>query len=277
MTLPGVDLTRPNLARVVDYLLGGCSNFQPDRDEAGQMLRICPQLPDMTRVSRVFAGRAVTWAARQGVTQFIDLGAGEPLHRGRGKPPARELHELAQAATPGARVFYVDNDPIVVLHSEVMRAATLRAGQVVKVSGVAVLEADLREPETVLASPELLEVINPAEPVCVFLGLVPSLMPAGQVREVVAGYAALAAPGSVIALSCWRFADSDLYGQVAAACTSAALYNHSGDDVAAILGGLDLIPPGITPAGGLRPGEPPGVLALAPGRAEVLAAVARKC
>jgi hypothetical protein len=102
--------------------------------------------------------------------------------------------------------------------------------------------------------------------VCViFGGLAPSLMPAGQAREVVARYAALVAPGSLVALSCWHFADGDPCEQLAAAFTSANLHNHAREDLAAFLGGLELIPPGIASAAGLRPGQSQGALVLVPG------------
>ena len=105
-----------------------------------------------------------------------------------------------------------------------------------------------------LADRALREVIDPARPVCViFDGLGPSLMPAGQAREVVARYAALVAPGSLVALSCWHFADDGLRKQLAAAFTSADLHNHANKDLAVFLGGLELVPPGIATAAGLRP------------------------
>lgn len=273
----GIDFSRPSAARVYDHLLGGVDNFQPDRAEARRMLEICPQLKDMALAGRLFTARTVTWAARQGVTQFIDLGAGMPLHRRRDTPPAPEIHQTAQAISPAARVAYVDNDPLVLSHSSALRAAVRRGKAVEPVEGVAVVDADLRNPETVLADRALREVIDPAQPMCViFDGLVPSLMPAGQAREVVARYAALAAPGSLVALSCWHFADDDLHEQLAGAFTSADLHNHGQDHLAMFLGDLDLIPPGIAPAPGLRPGQPRGALVLAPGLACVLAAVARK-
>ena len=121
----GMDFSRPNAARVYDHLLGGHDNFQPDRDEAGRMLEICPQLEDMALAGRVFTARAVTWAARQGLTQFIDLGAGMPLHRRRGMPPAPEIHETAQAISPGARIAYVDNYLSVLSHSSALRTVVL--------------------------------------------------------------------------------------------------------------------------------------------------------
>lgn len=52
-----------------------------------------------------FLSRAVTWVARQGVAQFIDLGCGLPT--------SPNTHETARAVIPDAVVVYVDNGPIV--------------------------------------------------------------------------------------------------------------------------------------------------------------------
>ena len=59
-----------------------------------------------------------------------------------------------------------------------------------------------------------------------------------------------------MALSCWHFADDGLRKQLAAAFTSADLHNHATKDLAAFLGGLELVPPGIATAAGLGPGNP---------------------
>ena len=94
MTSPGFEATRPNVARVYDYLLGGCDNHQPDRQEAEALLEICPEVPVMARSNREFLGRAVTWAARQGILQFADMGSG---FRWRLNSAPREI----QHRTPG--------------------------------------------------------------------------------------------------------------------------------------------------------------------------------
>jgi S-adenosyl methyltransferase len=255
----GIDPSRPNVARVYDVLAGGRDNFSADRAEAERLLAACPELSGMVRDNRAFLGRAVTWAASQGIAQFLDLGTGLPLR------PA--VHERARAVTPDARVAYVDNDPMACSHVRALLATD---------EGVQSARADLTDASAVLGHEAVKAVIDPAESVCVILGLVLSLMPAGQAREVVAGYADLVVPGSLVALSCWHFADDEVREQLAAAFTSADLHNHAEEDLAAFLGGLELVPPGIAPAAGLRPGQSRGALVLAPGLACVLAAVARK-
>ena len=74
------DLSKPNVARVHDALLGGHDNFAADRELAGRLLEICPELGSAARENRAFIARAVDWAARQGIRQFADLGTGLPAH-----------------------------------------------------------------------------------------------------------------------------------------------------------------------------------------------------
>jgi hypothetical protein len=98
----------PSIARVYDYLLNGKDNFAADREVAERLLAVAPLTVEVTRENRQFLARAVTWAARQGITQFIDLGCGMPT--------APNTHQTARAIAAGARVAYVDNDAVVLSH-----------------------------------------------------------------------------------------------------------------------------------------------------------------
>jgi len=140
------------------------------------LLRICPSAGMTAFENRYFLVRAVTWAAGQGLAQFVDLGAGTPLHKSSTRV-LEDIHPTAQAANPSVRVAYIDNDRIFVARSKAFRATA---------KGVAVAEADLTDPASVLAHRGVRAVIDPAEPVCPVFGLVLSLMPARQAREVVA-------------------------------------------------------------------------------------------
>jgi len=204
MTFSGPGTTRPNVARVYDCLLGGYESFPADREQAADLLRICPSLGMAALENRYFLARAVTWAVGQGLTQFVDLGAGAPLIKTR-TGVIEDIHVTAQAADAAARVAYVDNDPIVVSHSSVFRAPA---------KGVAVADADLTHPAAVLAPPDVRAVINPAEPACLVFGLVLSLLPVLQAREVVAGYADLVAPGSYVVISYGLCDDEALWKQL---------------------------------------------------------------
>ncbi len=226
----GLDTTLPNMARVYNYWLGGKDNFPADRAEADLLLGIYPPLRDLVRENRAFVTRAVAWAAGQGISQFLDLGAGLPAS------PA--VHQAARAVQPAARVAYVDNDPVVLAH-----ARALLAGE-----GVTAVAADLRDPAAVLADKELRAVIDPAQPAGVILGAVLHFLDAGTARTVAGGYAELIAPGSYLIISVARHDDEMLGKRLAQQYTAATWHNHSAEDVTSFFDGLELVGPGVTEA-----------------------------
>jgi len=254
----GIDVIRPSVARVYDYLGGGHDSFAADREEAGRLLEACPGLRDIVRDNRAFLGRAVAWAAGQGIAQFLDLGAGLPLH------PA--VHESARAVIPAARVVYVDSDPMACSHTAALLATD---------DGVQAVLADLRDSAAVLGHQAVKAVIDPAELVCVILAAVLNLMSTSRAREVVAGYAGLVAPGSCVVISCGRVDDQVAWKTLRAACTAAVPHNHARRTIAGFLDGLEPVPPGLVAAQGWRGGWG-DALAAPPDPAYVLVAVARK-
>jgi hypothetical protein len=257
MTWKPPDMSQPNAARVHNALLGGHDNFAADRALAGHLLEICPGLSSAVRENKAFIARAADWAARQGVRQFADLGTGLP-----GYPSAA----AARAVTPSVRLVYVDNDPIVTSHVQ----ALLLTGD-----GDASVGADVADPASVLADPAWLGLIDMAEPVCLIFGLVLSLMPARQAREVVAAYADRVAPGSYVVVSCGRCDDAALWKQLSEAYTAADIYNHWPGEVAGFLDGLELVPPGLVAAQNWRGGWH-DVPATPPGPVYVLGGIAQK-
>jgi hypothetical protein len=226
-----LDITAPNMARIYNYWLGGKDHFAADRAEAQRLVALYPPLPALARENRAFLLKAAGWVARQGIGQFIDLGAGLPAC-----PP---VHQAARAVLPAARVAYVDIDPVVLSHAR----ALLATGD-----GVAAVDADLRDPAAVLGNTDLRAVINPGRPVCVILGAVLHFLDPQAARAVTAGYASLIAPGSCLVLSCARFADEELAKQLAEEYTAATWYNHSRADIVEFFGGLELAGTGVTEA-----------------------------
>ena len=131
---PGVDTRRANPARVYDYWLGGTHNFLADQDAGRAVVAADPNMREMARANRAFLGRAVRFLAAQGIRQYLDIGSGIPTQG--------NVHEIAQQAAPGSRVVYVDIDPVAVAHSRAILAGIQDAG---------IIEADLREPQKILA------------------------------------------------------------------------------------------------------------------------------
>ena len=226
-----LDTSVPNMARIYNYWLGGKDNFAADRAEAQRLVALYPPLPALARENRAFLINAVSWAARQGIGQFIDLGAGLPA--------SPSVHQAARAVLPAARVAYVDTDAVVLAHAR----ALLATGD-----GVAAVDADLRDPAAVLGHQDLRAVITPAQPVCVILGAVVHFLAPDAARAVTAGYASLMAPGSYLVISCARFQDEQLAKRLAAEYTPATWYNHTLADITEFFDGLELAGPGVTEA-----------------------------
>ncbi|GAA2406440.1 SAM-dependent methyltransferase [Streptomyces glaucosporus] len=149
----GIDLSVPSVSRIYDYYLGGSHNFEADREAARRAIEAFPGLPKIMQANRAFMRRAVRFAVDEGVTQFLDIGSGIPTFG--------NVHEVARAAAPGARVVYVDNDPVAVAHSRaVLEGDEARTG---------VVAADVREPADVLGSDEVRRLLDLDRPVALLL------------------------------------------------------------------------------------------------------------
>jgi len=253
----GFDSGTPNMARVYDYWLGGKDHYAADRAEAERLLAIYPPLRDLVRENRAFVTQAITWAARQGIGQFIDLGAGLPAS------PA--IHQTARVVLPSARIAYIDINPVVLSHARALLAID---------QGVTVVSADLRDPAGVLAHPDLRAVIDPARPTGIILGAVLHFLDADAARAVTTEYARLMAPGSCLIISVACYDDETLGERLSAEYTAATWHNHSRADVESFFAGLDFVGPGVAEAQTWRAWMPEPVLRCREGH--VLAGVARR-
>ena len=224
-------MTRPSVARVYDYWLGGKDNFASDREMGGRMAEVNPALPQLVRHNREFICAAAARAAAAGIGQFLDLGSGLPAH------PA--VHEAVRQVIPDARVCYVDIDPAAAVHG----AALLARGE-----GLAAVRADLTEAETVLADPRVSAVIDMSEPVAVILAAVLHFLSADAAAAVCARYMSRAARGSWLIVSTGHYQDAELATKLQRTATHARFWNHDAADVASMLAGLEPVEPGVCEA-----------------------------
>jgi len=227
----GIDATRPSIARVYDYWLGGKNNFASDRDMGGRMAEVNPSLPQLVRHNREFICAAAARAATAGISQFLDLGSGLPAH------PA--VHEAVREVIPDARVCYVDIDPVAVLHGKELLA---------RGAGLAAVRADLTEPDTVLADPQVRAVIDMSEPVAVIMAAVLHFLSADSAAAICARYMSRAAPGSWLIVSTGHYEDRELAGRLQQTATHTRFWNHDAADLASMLAGLEPIGPGVCEA-----------------------------
>jgi O-methyltransferase involved in polyketide biosynthesis len=250
------DTSTPNIARVYDYWLGGKDNYAADRAEAERLIAVYPWLPFLARQSRLFLARAVQWLAKQGVTQFLDLGCGLPT--------GQNTHEIAQAVHPDCRVVYADADPIVVAH-----ARALLQGP-----GVTAIRGDIAEPDAILAEVRAQRLVNLAEPTAIVLAMVLHFFDAATVSEIVTTFARAVPPGSYLVLSVGS-GDEETGDALTREYQAGTLHNHSFKQIAAFVEDLELVPPGVTDAMAWIPGSPSQPPPPQPG-GRILAGVGRK-
>ncbi len=233
---PSIDLRtdRPHTARIYDYFLGGKDNFPADRVAAEQASAAFPNASLAARQNRAFMVRAIRHLAREaGIRQFLDIGTGIPT--------SPNVHEIAQAVTPQARVVYTDNDPIVLAHARALLASTPQGR-------TAYLDADLRDPQTILDAPELRETLDLSLPVAlsmiaVFHFVADSDDPHGIIRHLVDALPS----GSYLILTNgttdYDPATQDLAVAYEKQGITVRLRNRT--EVENLFGGLELIDPGV--------------------------------
>ena len=179
------DFGVPSPARMYDYYLGGKDHFPADRVAAERVIAAYPQARTLARANRQFLERAVEFLAGQGIRQFIDLGTGLPT--------SPNVHEVAQRIQQDAQVVYVDNDPIVTVHSQALCGND---------DGVTVIDGDIRQPEAVFTNPELTDRIDLSQPVGLLcVAVLHFITDEEDPRKIVAALQRQMVPGSYLVIS----------------------------------------------------------------------------
>lgn len=243
MTAP-FDTSKPNVARMYDYWLGGKDNFEADRNAAEFTLKLMPQMLDYARGNRQFLVRAVRFLAEAGIRQFLDIGTGFPT--------SPNVHEIAQQASPGARIVYVDYDAMVVSHAQTLMATN---------PDTRVVKADLRDVEKVLR--ESADLLDFSQPVALmFVACLHHLEDEDDPAGVVARYLPKVAPGSYLVLS--HLTNEFAPGPMQALHDEAkrrggeTIRARSKEEIAAMFGGRELLDPGLVLVSHWRPDGDPG-------------------
>ena len=241
---PALDPNVPNVARMYDYMLGGKENYASDRAAVAKLIEMAPGVPVAARLNREFLGRAVRFVASQGVTQFLDVGAGLPTQD--------SVHQVAQAVDPAARVVYADNDPVVLSHSRALLGDS---------PNVTVVEGDVRDPAGIVSDPAVTALIDFSQPVCVLLlALLHFVTDAEDPAGLVAAFADAIVPGSY--LICSHATAHGAPPQVAVHSKAAEqVYDNATarvtmrdpDEVSALLGSFTLVEPGLVHVSQWRP------------------------
>ncbi|GAA1883768.1 SAM-dependent methyltransferase [Asanoa iriomotensis] len=186
--VPKIDTSVPHPARRYDYWLGGKDNFAADRASGDRIAAAYPDTVTSIRENRRYMQRVVRYlAAEAGITQFLDIGTGIPT--------SPNVHQVAQETAPAARVVYVDNDPLVMVHNRALLIGTPE--------GVTeYVELDLRHPATILDDKTVRATLDFGEPIAVLLiAVLHFLDDDEQAHRIVADLVEQLPPGSYLAIS----------------------------------------------------------------------------
>ncbi|MEV0794275.1 SAM-dependent methyltransferase [Kribbella sp. NPDC050459] len=186
LVAPGIDTTRPSVARVYDYALGGKDNYESDRELYRQIMEIAPETPVWARANRRWLSQVITWLADEAeVLRFIDAGSGLPT--------AENTHQIAQKVSPDASVVYIDNDPSVVAHGRALLLDNDRTQ---------FTAADLTRPDEVLADPAVAGLLADDQPVALVMALMLHHIHDYEQTLAIAGqYVDALPPGSYLAIT----------------------------------------------------------------------------
>ncbi|QRP50104.1 SAM-dependent methyltransferase [Amycolatopsis sp. FDAARGOS 1241] len=149
---PGVDPSRASVARVYDYLLGGSTHHEVDRQVAHELTAKMPELRDIAVENRSFLIRASTFLARNAeIDQYFALGSGLPT--------AENVHQVVQRVNRESRVVYTDYDPVVTAHGRALLEENDRTRYI---------EGDVFTPGSILDHEVVLEHLDRTRPMALF-------------------------------------------------------------------------------------------------------------
>jgi len=244
--LADIDITKPNIARVYDYFVGGKDNFAADREFARRAMEMAPKAPLAAQHNRAFLRRVVKYLVGEvGITQIIDIGSGLPT--------AGNVSEVAHQLNPDVHVVYIDNDPIVYTHSKALLSDPLRAD---------IINADIRDPADILADPTVLRLIDFSQPVGLLLLAVLHHVQDSDDPARIADQLRDAMPdGSYLAISSLRLPGPDLPELRATTIKGEKLLAdglgsgrwREDEEIGAWFGDWELLPPGLVSLQDWRP------------------------
>ncbi|MER7179493.1 SAM-dependent methyltransferase [Streptomyces hyaluromycini] len=185
-----IDVTRPSVARMHDYFLGGKDNYPADRRACERLLAHAPSAQILAVNNRRFLHRVIRCLIQDhGIRQFLDIGSGLPTKD--------NVHEIAQHYAPGAKVAYVDHDPMVLAYGRALLEDYRRTDR-----RIVTVQADLRDPDALLDHPAVTGILDLHRPVAVlYLSVLHCVADRDRPADIVRRTAARLSPGSFVAVS----------------------------------------------------------------------------
>ncbi|WP_054811195.1 SAM-dependent methyltransferase [Nocardia arizonensis] len=228
----GIDTERPSASRVYDYFVGGMHNFEIDRQLAQQIAAFTPNIAETMRANRELLRRCVRFLVEAGIDQFLDIGSGIPT--------VGNVHEVAQAGNPAAKVVYVDIDPVAVAHSSAILDGD---------PNTVVIQADAADPARIVTDPTVRGLLDFQRPIAVLmLGVLHFVADDADPAGCVARLREAVAPGSYLAIT-HATADGQpeevLEAQKLSGRTDTEIVLRTKDQIAAYFDGWSLVEPGL--------------------------------
>ncbi len=246
--LPDLDITRPNVARVYDYFIGGKDNFSADREYANKILEFAPVATLACQANRQFLRRVVRFlAAEAGISQFLDIGSGLPTQG--------NVSEVAHEINPEARIVYVDNDPMVYIHGKALLSDAMR---------IEIINADVRRPAEILTNPTVVSLIDFGKPIgLLLLAVLHHIEDHEDPAGITARLRDAMPAGSYLAISSLRMPGADAPELRAITPENEKILTEglgSGrwrdeEEIRTWFGDWEMIPPGLVPLADWRPDE----------------------
>jgi hypothetical protein len=239
-----IDAAVPTAARMYDYYLGGKDNYAADRAACEELDKVVPSTRALALNNRRFLQRVVrTLAQEYGIRQFLDHGSGLPTQD--------NVHQVAQRIDPASHVVYVDNDPMVLVHGRALLEQDERT---------VVIQADMRDTETIFAHPETRRLIDFSQPVAVLFNSVMHCIPDSETDgppALVRRVAERLVPGSFMVM-CQLVSEDARVRDFVTDFMDQATQGHWGrvrqeKDVESWFEGMDILDPGLVEVSTWRP------------------------
>ncbi|WP_301175521.1 SAM-dependent methyltransferase [Actinomadura geliboluensis] len=234
----GYDLDRPAMSRLWNFW-GDGKDFNPaDRALGETVAARFPQIKSLAQHRIAFRARVTRALAERGIDQLLVVGTDMPLRD--------EVHTIAQAVNPDARIVYSDADELTLLHADVFYRAEF--------GGCGFVQAGPDEPREVLYGAAA--TLNLDRPVGLLLINSLDVLTDPKAVAALAAFRAGLATGSCIAV-CHLTAEHDhhlveLAGLCAAVNTGPPCIRNP-KALATLYAGLEMIEPGLVPVPAWRP------------------------
>jgi hypothetical protein len=243
---PEFDTSVAHSARVWNYWLGGKDNYKVDRELAGELAETFPGIREVARQARQFLFRATRYlVAEAGIRQFLDIGTGLPT--------ASNTHQIAQGIVPQARIVYVDNDPLVLVHARALLTSHPEGA-------TDYVDADVRDPDTILR--EAARTLDFTQPIALMmLGILGWIPDSDHPHEIVGRFLGALPSGSYLVIN----DGTDTHPVIVEAqgafnqnpSAASPYYLRSPEQIARFFDGLELVEPGVVPPSRWRPDPSP--------------------